>query len=122
MHIDEKDRRINILQLMAVSVGGVAGSLVSALIHTMDYSSSKDTKSLINWQQVKGPELCFGIYMGLQLLLFITGACLAPAEDLTDQSIYPEVSENDQSIYYHNTRNLENVRMTMDFEFRPSDI
>ena len=68
--VDEKSRRINKVQLIASSFGGVIGSLLAASIHFMD-----SNKLLISYS---APELCFGTYSGMQILLFISGACLVP--------------------------------------------
>lgn len=68
--VDEKDRRLRLVTLIANSVGGVVGSLLSSAIHFMDGAQLM--------KQYTSPEICFGIYSGMQILMFISGACLIP--------------------------------------------
>ena len=56
--------------LLSNSAGGVVGSLLSSAIHFLEGGPYL--------QNYTSPQVCFIIYASMQLLMFLSGACLLP--------------------------------------------
>ena len=66
--------------LLSNSAGGVVGSLLSSAIHFLEGGPYL--------QNYTSPQVCFIIYASMQLLMFLSGACLLP--EAQESSAQPE--------------------------------